>query len=200
MSEKKKKNNKKIAQPEVKKVAQPESKEENVEKKEAPQQTVKKKIKFNWVDALLIVMVIVLIFGAVSRFSGKIQEITASTHMVEYKVKAVGLRTISAEYLQQSMGMQFNMGEKARTDTLGTLVDFEIAPALSNIEMADGSIVAAERPERYDAILTLRLNATVNSSGYYTPQLSNIGVGSNFIIKNKYIVTQATVIELKEVE
>jgi hypothetical protein len=67
---------------------------------------------------------------------------------------------------------------------------------MDKIEMADGSIVVAEVPGRYDITLKLRLTGKVNEQGYFTPQLKSIGVGAEIIFKSKWFSAEGDVISI----
>ena len=100
--------------------------------------------------------------------------------------------------LKQSIGTQFKLGEKGRSDDLGTLKDVSFTPMKEVIIQSSGAPVPADSPTKFNVVLTFEIDGLSNDMGYYTPQLKDIGVGGTLIVKNKFIKTEGRVISLKE--
>jgi len=62
--------------------------------------------------------------------------------------------------------------------------------------MADGSIVNAEVPGRYDMVLRLKLNGRINEQGYFTPQLKSIGGGGEISFKGKWFSAEGYILRV----
>jgi|GEM_PF-3489450 len=154
---------------------------------------MKTKHRFNWVDALIIVAVIIVAVGVFWRMTGQVQSATSTSSTFTYTVEVKEVRQMTVDAMQKSVGMKFNMNDKARTDDMGTLQSVAVNPAMRPLSKANGDTVAAEVPDRYDMILTFQLNGQVNDLGYYTPQLSNIGAGASVIIRSKYVQVNGTI-------
>ncbi|MCL2739616.1 MAG: DUF4330 family protein [Oscillospiraceae bacterium] len=143
--------------------------------------------KPNWVDILIILAVIIVGLGIFWRMTGQVENATAKSSRFYYTVETQKLRQMGVDGIEKSVGKQFNMSDKARSDFMGTLLSYEARPAQKEIEMADGSWVWAEIPERYDVTLFFEIDGQVNDVGYFTPQLSNLGAGCKVILKSKFV-------------
>ena len=154
---------------------------------------MKIKHKFNWFDVLIILAVIIVAIGVFWRMTGQVQSATATSTAFSYTVKVQEIRQYSVDALNKSVGCKFNMNAPGRTDDMGVLQSVDARPASKEIDMMNGTAVAGDIPDRFDVTLTFRLNGVVNSLGYYTPQLSNIGAGASVIIKSKYVQVQGSV-------
>ncbi|MDR1100793.1 MAG: DUF4330 domain-containing protein [Clostridiales bacterium] len=149
--------------------------------------------KFNWIDGIIILLVFVLGAGVWARFGGTVERTTAKTSEFTYKVDIQRVRQQSIDALYASVGAEFNMEDKARTDDMGTLVALDVRPAMREVELLDGHTVLSEVPKRFDATLTLSLRGNVNDYGFFTPQLSNIGAGAKVTMKSKYAKIQGNI-------
>jgi len=155
--------------------------------------SVKTKHRFNWVDALIILAVIIVGIGVFWRMTGQVQGATSTSATFTYTVEVKEVRQMTVDAMQKSVGMKFNMNDKARVDDMGTLLSADVSPAMRPLAKANGDMVLAAVPERFDMVLTFQLNGQVNDLGYYTPQLSNIGAGASVIIRSKYVQVNGSI-------
>jgi len=145
------------------------------------------KRKLNWVDILIILVAIIVGLGIFWRMTGQVESATAKNSRFYYTVEVKALRQMGVDGIEKSVGKQFNMSDKARTDYMGKLSRYEARPSQKEIEMADGRFVPAEIPERYDVTLFFEIDGQINDVGYWTPQLSNIGAGAKVVLKSKFV-------------
>jgi len=145
------------------------------------------KRKLNWVDGLIILAVIIVGLGVFWRMAGQVESATAKSGKFYYTVEVKALRQMGVDAVIKSGGKQFNMNDKARSDFMGYLVNWDVRPSQKEIEMENGKFVRAEIPERYDVTLVFEIDGQINDVGYWTPQLSNIGAGAKVIMKSKYV-------------
>ena len=154
------------------------------------------KRRLNWVDLVIIAVVIVIGIGVWARLGGAVERVTAVPQEFVYQVFVQKLRAPSVEALEQSVGYPFKMDDRARQDDMGVLLDVEVMPAREELERADGTTVHAEIPQRFDVVLTLQVAGNVNDFGYFTPQLTNLGAGAEVIIASKYARVQGFIHEV----
>ena len=154
---------------------------------------MKAKRKFNWFDVLIVLAVVIVAFGVFSRFAGRVESATATANEFSYTVEIKKVRKATVDAIEKSIGSQFNMNDKARTDDMGFLTEFEVRPSTRELDKVDGTSVLAEIPERFDVTLSFDLNGVINDLGYYTPQLSNIGAGATVVIRSKFVQVQGSI-------
>ncbi len=156
--------------------------------------------KVSFVDILIILAVIVCAAGVYVRFVAQPEKVQVQTQTFTYKVRVSDIRIMTVEGLEQSIGTTFLLNEKGRSDVLGTLIDVETMHYKEPIVKNDSTAVMAEKPMKYEAILTMQIDGIVNDSGYYTTDLKNIGIGGDLLMVNKYISTSGKVTEITEVK
>jgi len=147
---------------------------------------MKTKHRFNWFDVLIILAIVVVAIGVFWRMTGQVQSATATSAKFTYTVEVQEVRQYTVYAMNKSIGYKFNLNMPGKTDDMGTLLSVDAVPASKEIDMVNGTAVAGDIPDRFDVTLTLELNGVTNNLGYFTPQLSNIGAGSNVIVASKF--------------
>ncbi|MDD4688270.1 MAG: DUF4330 domain-containing protein [Eubacteriales bacterium] len=152
--------------------------------------------KISIVDILIVLAIIVCLVGVYVRFIAQPAAVQIKTQSFSYTVYVRDIRIMTLEGLEQSVGTKFLLGEKGRSDDIGVLKSVEPSSHMEPIVKNDGTVVMANAPLKYDALLTFEVNGTVNDSGYYTTDYKSIGVGADLIMENKYICTTGKVTEI----
>jgi len=125
----------------------------------------KMRLRLNIFDVVIIVCAIiaaVLIINYSSRSDSGASIIPAgSQETITYILELQGMRYGSAELIQ----VGDTLIDKVERRALGTIVSFELIPATTlQSTVTTGDRVIVEIPERTDAILTIRAQATVTDS------------------------------------
>jgi len=154
--------------------------------------------KISFIDILIVLAVIICAAGVYVRFIAQPDKVQVQTQSFTYKVLVRDIRDVTVEGLEQSIGTTFILNEKGRSDIIGTLVDVETKQYAEPFIKNDSTVVMAEKPLKYEALLTLELDGVVNDSGYYTTDLKSICVGANLSLMNKYISTSGRITEISE--
>ncbi len=154
--------------------------------------------KISIIDILIVLAVIVCAIGVYTRFVDQPEKVRSQTQTFTYKVYVNEIREMSIEGLKKSVGTTFLLNEKGRSDVIGKLVSVEPAHYSEPIVKSDGSVVMAEMPSKYEAVLTMEIDGIVSDSGYYTTDYKSIGVGSDLLMMNKYISITGQIIEIIE--
>ena len=148
--------------------------------------------KFNIIDVLVIILVIVAIAGIVIRFSSKITDSVKSDATFVYTVKVSSVRNYTIDALQKK-GKVTN--KKSDMD-VGEIIDVVIAPSETQSERADGKIVYSEQPDRYDATVTIKAHGQEASNSYITADSDDLSVGRVIDIYTKYVHTSGKVMSV----
>lgn len=149
--------------------------------------------KVSIVDIFVVIAIVVAAFGVYSRFIKGNEKVSLSSGTIEYQMQVKKVRIGTVEALKKG-------GEVYDTETkeyMGEIIDAKEMPATEEQELLDGSIVLKEVPERYDAIITVRVDGRENDMGYYTNGNKGLYVGSNTIIASKFAKTTAEIISIQ---
>ncbi len=151
--------------------------------------------KISIIDIIVILAVVVLALGLYARFSSSDTAVsTTEKQQIEYTVSVKGIRIGSVEALQQG-GPVTNSTTK---EYAGEIVDVTYEEAIEARELSDGTVVQTLLPERYNAKVTISVDGSVSSSGYYTPSNQSINIGSTLYFTTKYANTSGTIIDVGE--
>ncbi len=125
-----------------------------------------KKHKFNWVDGLVIVVVLLLIAGTAVKFLVKdTTNINKAQEQFQYQLLIHGVRDITVDALQVGDTVYDNEGKGA----VGVISNIEVSDAPYVVSRPDGTMVQGTMEDRYDVVLTL------DAQGEPTDQTYKIG-------------------------
>lgn len=141
--------------------------------------------KVSIIDILVIIVIVVAAVGAYFRFQGNNVVAGNKTSEFYYSISINEIRETNKNYLEKSVGTDFRLDGKI-SSSMGTLQNVVVTDATTPIEMADGTIVNAAVPEKYNVKLTFKVSGTEDAFGYYTPELHEICAGKEYSITNLY--------------
>jgi hypothetical protein len=154
------------------------------------------KRKLNWVDLIIVLAVVIIGVGAWVRLGNRVERVAPMPTEFVYQVEVRKVRSFSVDALERSIGYPFNLDDRARSDDMGILEVIDVRPAMEEVELNNGTTRRVEIPNRYDVVLTMRINGSVSDIGYLTPQLSNIGAGAKIVFTSKFARVQGHIIEV----
>ncbi|MBR5155829.1 MAG: DUF4330 domain-containing protein [Clostridia bacterium] len=153
--------------------------------------------KISIIDIAVVLAIAVAALGMYMRFFvGNEKVETASSH-IEYKMKVQEVRIGTAKALENYQSAIYDSTTK---EYLGDIVAVEYTNATKGVEMANGKMRETTVPERYDVIVTVRVDGKINSSGYYTATNQALAAGSSCLFNSKAAKTTGRVLEVYEVE
>jgi hypothetical protein len=153
--------------------------------------------KISIIDILVVLAIAIAAFGVYSRFFAGSEKIeTASSH-IEYKMAVKEVRIGTAEALKTYGGPVFDFETK---EYLGDIVDVTYTEAKKGVELANGKMKEVVVPERYDAVVTVRVDGNINNSGYYTANNQPLAAGSSPVFYSKAAKTTGTILDVYEVD
>lgn len=151
--------------------------------------------KISIVDIAVILVIIIAIAGIYFKFFVKTNKTVVSNSDFYYSVEVKNIRPVSAEALEKSKNLTVFLNEKISGE-MGEIVDLKITPAVDTIEKENGELVEAVIPEKFDAIVTIKVNGKVNTKGYYTEQLKEISAGASYNLKTKWATISGNAIKV----
>lgn len=149
--------------------------------------------KFNIVDVIVVLLLLVSVIGIGIRFSGK-NDLSATK--IEYQVELKGIRDYSVDALQK----KGNVYDPKLKKCMGTIVDVQVNEAMGEKEMANGVNVRVPIPERYDVILTIQTDGTIGESAYYSSASNEICIGKTYEMYTRWSSCYGTVKHVKVVK
>ncbi len=153
--------------------------------------------KVSIIDVMVILAIIIASAGIYVRFFGGPSKTVVSSSKFYYTLKVENIRESNIDGLKKSINSNFYLNEKI-TGEMGRLIKVDVAPAVGFIEKANGEIVSANIPERFDAVLTFEMTGKVNESGYFSPSLEDISAGIEYKIKGKWSSVKGKVLSVWE--
>ena len=146
--------------------------------------------KVNIIDLCIVVFVILAVFVTVFKFSATPGSTASQSNAVfEYSVKVSDVREFTAK--------QFEKGDNVYDDEsgkyIGKIIDVKITDAKAIGLKSDGTHVESTKPERFDAVLTIETNGTINDTGYFADGVRQISPHSTIILSNNKFKTTGKV-------
>lgn len=150
--------------------------------------------KFNIIDLLAIVLVVVVIAGIVWRFGSSVTTAVQSDGEFIYTVRVEGVRECTIKALE-SKG---KITDKNSTMDLGEILDVRVEPATSKVQRVDGTTVKGELPERYTAAVTIKTYGKESDNSYITADSNELSVGRTTEIFSKYVHTSGKIMSVEK--
>ena len=146
--------------------------------------------KVNIIDLCVVIFVILAVFVTVFKFSATPGSTASQSNATfEYSIKVSDVREYTVK--------QFEKGDNVYDDEsgkyIGKIVDVEINDAKAIGLKSDGTHVESTKPERFDAVLTIETNGTINDTGYFADGVRQISPHSTIILSNNKFKTTGKV-------
>ena len=153
--------------------------------------------KISIIDIVVILAIIVGAFGFYTRFFISEKKVETAASHIEYtmKVKEVRMGTVNA--LKNYRGPVTDTSTK---EYLGDIVDVSFSDATKAVETANGKRKVSPVPERYDVIVTVRVDGKINNSGFYTANNLALSAGSSYVFTSKAAKTTGTIQDVYEIK
>lgn len=150
--------------------------------------------KFNILDAVLIVFALALVVILALKFTGKdMITATGSYTEAEYVITVEQIRDFTVDEIK--VGAEICLDEER--DIKGIVQNIETEKSKAQIVKSNGSVVLAEKPDRYDAYITVKSEGIQKTDGFYLFGKHAINVGSTRLFRTGYVVFTGTVSEIK---
>ena len=150
--------------------------------------------KFNIIDILAIVLVLVVIVGIVWRFGSSVTTAVKSDSEFTYVVKVEGVRDYTIKALEKGG----RVTDKNSTMDLGEIVDVAVMPATTISETATGNVISTELPGRYSAMITIKTYGKESDNSYIAADSNELSVGRTTNIFSKYVHTSGIIMSVEK--
>ena len=153
-----------------------------------------KQHKFNWVDGLVILVILALVAGTcVKFFLLKPAEIQEATVKIQYTVRVATVRQYSVDALQVGDAIYDEEGK----GNVGAITDIRVEPAEMFVTYPDGTTELAPVENRYDVFLTVQANA-IEDGGLYKVGTYSIRANQSSSYFTKYLTFGGRVMDVEE--
>ena len=152
--------------------------------------------KFNIIDLLAIILVVAVAAGLVVRFRSTVTTAVKSDESFVYTVKVSGVKNYTVEALEK----KGKVTDKKSELDLGEITEVVAEPCSTEAERADGKIVMAEQPERYNVTVTIKTRGKEAENSYITADSNELSVGRMTEIFTKYVHTSGKIMSVEKIE
>ncbi len=153
--------------------------------------------KISIIDILVVLAIVVAAFGVYTRFFVGNEKVETAASHIEYKMKIQEVRIGTVNALNDYKGAIYDTTTK---EYLGDIASVEYTEAKKAVETVNGQMKEAVLPERYDCMVTVRVDGKINSSGYYTATNQALAAGSSYVFESKAAKTTGRIYDIYEVK
>jgi len=150
--------------------------------------------KISIVDIAVLLVIIGLISGVYFKFFVIDKENNAAKFdTLEYKILARAVRQYSVDAIEIGADIY-----DTKTDTyMGKIVSKELLPATEQLTKADGTMVIAEKPERFNVVITIQVPGVESQYGYRASGKIDLNRESQHVLDTRMIMLETKVIDVK---
>ncbi len=152
--------------------------------------------KINIIDLIIIVAVIVLSVATVVKFRTS-DSYLSKGRTLEYTMLVENVRQATVDAIGQKTEGLIDYESKKE---IGDIVDYEVMGASEVELMSDGTYKDVKYKDKFDILLTVRVQGTETEDNFYTLSGKKIVVGDELAINNGYVGTHARVKSVRTIE
>ena len=150
------------------------------------------KVRFNIIDALIIVMILALAVGGYYKVFVTNKQLMQQEQQIEYQILISEVRQPTVDAYQNGQQVQ----DLKSNSMLGTIIGKEVSKAKEAVPTSDGRLVQAEIPEKYDVLLTLQAPAVITANNIMVSN-KEVKIGQKMDIKTVSAASVGVVYGLK---
>lgn len=153
-----------------------------------------KKCKFNIIDISVIILVLILVLAATVKFRNynKTNDETAKIDTIDYKIKISNVRN----YTVDAFVIGDTVYDNQTNVEIGKIIEKEVTDAKGYEVIKSGKIVETKVPNKYDLVLVIETQGTIDNSGYFANRSVELKVGSEKIIETLYAKSTGIITEI----
>ncbi len=149
--------------------------------------------KVSIIDIAVILFICAAIGGAYFKFFMTPQgQAAGQFDTLIYQVEVKTVRQPSVDAIIE--GAAVYDGESG--NPIGEIIKKEVIPAKGYIEKADGTVVQAMIPERYDMLITVKTHGVENDHGFFAGGIIELKRGSDLRLRSKRIEVHSRVFDI----
>ncbi|HYF83731.1 MAG TPA: DUF4330 domain-containing protein [Clostridia bacterium] len=150
--------------------------------------------KISIIDIGVLLLIIALLGGAYYKFFMVDKNNNAAKYdTLEYKILVEEVRQQSVDAIE--------IGEDiydVKTDTpMGKIMSKEVLPATEQLTKADGTMVIAEKPERFNVLVTIQVPGVEKKNGFWANGRIDLNRESQQVMDTQMIVLETKIVDVK---
>ncbi len=149
--------------------------------------------KISIVDIAVLLVIVLLVVGLVSKFGGKTSLNLSTNEKIQCTLLVKNVRMFSVEALQKGGELY----DKTTKEYIGDITEVNYVPGEATVNMADGSFAVVPVEGRYNVYVTVEFSGKISDKGYYTAANKQIGTGATIIFNSKFAQCESTVTDVK---
>ncbi len=153
--------------------------------------------KISIIDIVAVLAILAAAFGVYTRFFVGNERVETASSQIEYTMKVAEVRQGTVDALKNFGGPIYDDTTK---EYLGEIVDVTYKDAIKGVELLNGDKKESTVPDRFDAIITVRVDGKINQSGFYTNNNQDISAGASKLFNAKAVTTTGTILDVYEVK
>ncbi len=150
--------------------------------------------KISIVDIGVLLLIAVLIGGVYFKFFMVDKDQNAAKFdTIEYKVLVEEVRQQSVDAIE----IGADIYDVKTNSPMGRITDIEVLPATDQLTKADGTMVIAEKPERFNVLITIRVPGIETKYGFRANGRLDINRESQEVLDTRMIEMVAKIVDVK---
>ena len=150
--------------------------------------------KISIVDIGVLLLIAVLIGGVYYKFFMVDKDQNAAKFdTIEYKVLVEEVRQQSVDAIE----IGADIYDVKTNSPMGRITDIEVLPATDQLTKADGTMVIAEKPERFNVLITIRVPGIETKYGFRANGRMDINRESQQVMDTRMIEMVAKIVDVK---
>lgn len=154
----------------------------------------KKKFRLNWIDLLIVVLVIGLVAGTYMKFRVSDKTSVAEPQTpITYQVLLANVRQGTVDAIQEGDILYDDDSDRE----IGVIRSLDVTPATSLVQDTEGALHWADTDDRFDVILTVEGQGSVSGGNYVINRIYSLNVGSFRQFYTKYSTWQGRIWDIE---
>lgn len=150
--------------------------------------------KISIVDIGVLLLIAVLIGGVYYKFFMVDKDQNAAKFdTIEYKVLVEEVRQQSVDAIETGVDIY----DVKTNSPMGRIENIEVLPATDQLTKADGTMVIAEKPERFNVLITIRVPGIETKYGFRANGRLDINRESQQVMDTRMIEVVAKIVDVK---
>ena len=150
--------------------------------------------KISIIDIGVLLLIAVLLGGVYYKFFmvDKNQN-AAKFDTIEYKILVEEVRQQSVDAIE----IGANIYDVKTDSPMGKIVSKEVLPATEQLTKADGTMVIAEKPERFNVLVTIQVPGVETEYGFRANGRMDINRESQQVMDTRMIILETKIVDVK---
>jgi len=150
--------------------------------------------KISIIDLGMLLLIVVLMVGAYYKFFMVDKSNNAAKFdTLEYKILVEEVRQQSVDAIEVGADIY-----DVKTDSpMGKIVNKEVLPATDQLTKADGTVVIAEKPERFNVLVTIQVPGVETEYGFRANGRIDLNRESQYVLDTRMIMLETKIADVK---